>query len=63
MIETILQKLNFDSMEAYIESEKKFTKEHEGKHVARKNPLLVLTIDEIDYFRQYINSHDYGIKV
>lgn len=56
MLETILEKLGFESAEAFIASEKKIIEENLGYEVERKSPLLALDFDELDFFQAYCKS-------
>lgn len=58
MLEIILKKLGFDSVEEFFNSEKKYIDDCNGMEVDRPNPLSVLTFDEIDFFQEYVNSNN-----
>lgn len=57
MLETILQKLNVNSIEEYFEKQKKFYEEAQGQEIEYLSPLLVLTFEELDFVDEYVNTH------
>lgn len=56
MLETILQKLNVNSIEEYFEKQKKFYEKTKGQEIDYQSPLLVLTFEELDFVDEYVNT-------
>lgn len=56
MLETILQKLNVNSIEEYFEKQKKFYEKTKGQEIDYQSPLLMLTFEELDFVDEYVNT-------
>lgn len=58
MLQIILDKLGFDSVESFLKSENEFINSCKGMEVDRPNPFAILNFDELNFFQDYVNSHN-----
>lgn len=54
MLESILRKLGFKTVQEFLDSEKAFIKQNMGDEVDRPNPFLKLSGEERHYFQRYV---------
>lgn len=54
MLESILKKLQCSSIDEFFEKEKQILKKYSGSEIERKNPLTLLSDEEMDFFEEQI---------
>lgn len=61
MLENILKKLQCSSISEFFEKEKQIIDKYSGMEIERKNPLTLLSDEEMDYFEEHILPNYAGI--